>query len=142
MPTLKGKDRAKFFHGVEKQDVEFASKKELLQFANEVRQAGGGKALKELFPARQSNSLHCLIAEALNFECRVQGSTYRRGSHPDDESSYIWSMHLNSEELAVKIANKLNLKSYGHEIILPLKIGNAAEAFDRGHKEFEGLIIS
>lgn len=104
-----------------------ATEAELLEFANVVREAGGGEVIPALLPAIPGAPSSCLIARALNFECVVDGSTHIQGR---------WDMFVSSAELAERIAEAIDTVVYeedeGSYIILPDYIGKAAEAFDRG----------
>src|SRR4051812_34694482 len=51
--------------------IPFASKDELLAYANRIREAGGANALDALLPSTPQQNSACLIARALNFGCKV-----------------------------------------------------------------------
>ncbi len=53
--------------------TERASFEELLEFANKVRVAGGGKVIEALMPAIPRNPHACLVAKNLNFNCKIKG---------------------------------------------------------------------
>lgn len=143
--------------------ITFATKEELLDFVNQIREAGGADILDALLPGVPMQSYSCLIARGLNFKCSVGGdkSSYRNIPHPDDpQNSYMWYMsicgsHSETKRIGDAICNKLNLNGVYREfsadvseyiivseymIELPLHIGNAAYAFDRRHPEFSDLI--
>lgn len=127
---------------------QFATKAEVLEFANAVRKAGGGDVIDALFPSTPDDGTACLIANALNFECEVRGNGWRRGGYEsiDQVSSDIWFMHVPNGEVALAIGRKLGLEvivpphdSQPYKVVLPEHIGNAAAAFDRFVDEFDGL---
>lgn len=114
-----------------------ASIDELLDFANEIRKAGGGELIDELLLSKPKDSNNCLIANALNFDCEVESC--------DDDN---WAMFTDSD-LSITIADKVGLKKcfrqdeiwdeeYGEFIekeicagvILPDNIKKVALAFD------------
>lgn len=105
--------------------AERASIKEIIEFANVVRKAGGGKVIGELMPSFPQDSDSCLIANALNFDCRV-----------DEYYGKDWAMRVYEEELAIKIANAIDSEYFfdseanNFAIILPYEIGMVAKAFD------------
>jgi len=118
--------------------VTYATETELLDFSNRVRQAGGGDALKALFPSTPSKSSACLIANALNFECRVSGSDLPGTPELTNAGVPVWFMQL-PREVATKVAQALDLTVYHSEfesqpseVQLPQRIGNTALAFDCG----------
>jgi hypothetical protein len=123
---------------------ERASLEEVLEFANKVREAGGGNPLDALMPAIPEDPSACLIAKNLNFKCRVE----------TDEADQ-WIMVVDSPELAGKIASTLGLDFYTQTvweyegrfyhtrhggyvetkverpvIVLPERIGQVASDFD------------
>lgn len=103
---------------------------ELTDFANKVREAGGGNPLDALMPAVPEDQEQCLIAKNLNFNCEV--NTEGPGGS--------WIMVLAGDmETRDKIAEKLGLKKYDWEqnpgelqysVILPAAIGRVADEFD------------
>jgi hypothetical protein len=107
-----------------------ASVEEVIEFANDVRSAGGGNLIDGLMPSVPEEPNSCLIANALNFDCEVN-------SHAGD-----WYMEVDDGEIGMKIADTLALSYYGGEqdddgfywepfvITLPYGIGCVAEAFD------------
>lgn len=115
--------------------VEYATEEELLEFANKVRKAGGANALDALMPSDVGIPESCLIANALNFDCRVEGvEDCQDGSHlwgmfPDVPDGLVW-------ELARKLAEETGCRLTPAEdgIILPARIGNAADAFDNASR--------
>lgn len=105
--------------------IKYATEEEVLAFANEVREAGGGDLIDALMPSLAGSSKECLIANALNFECAV----YPRPGlvHENGEFSR-WVM---GSDNAIEIAEKLDLDlDPFNRIKLPRLIGNAAHAFD------------
>lgn len=102
-----------------------ASIKEIIEFANVVRLAGGGDIIDELLVSYPEDASSCLLANALNFNCCVQ------------EVGGVWQMEVDSEELAENIANAIGT-SYNSgngfdkefSVELPYKIGLVAQAFD------------
>ena len=115
-----------------------ASLRKTLNFANKVREAGGANALEALMPSHPQEPSACLIANALNFDCQISGSS----TWSDDRS---WSMYLKGAkaiEKGRKIAAALKLEireksspfypqDNGVEIILPPEIGQVAHDFDK-----------
>jgi hypothetical protein len=116
--------------------AEVATEEELLEFANKVRKAGGADVIEALLPSLKGAQSKCLIANALNFSCRVHG--YDRWSRWEDGSKeYRWCMELPENmdvERAEKIASEVGLEydEEYHCFPLPRHIGNAAYAFDLG----------
>lgn len=116
-------------------NVERASLEKVLEFANKVREAGGGNPLDALLPAVPADAQQCLIAKNLNFNCHVR---------QDGENN--WVMVVRDEALARSICGALELQydnnseeeivgsGWRHveifEILLPLEIGQVAEDFD------------
>jgi hypothetical protein len=74
---------------------------ELLEFANGVREAGGGNPLDALMPAVPEDASQCLIAKNLNFNCTV-------GSVGSDGSS--WYMAVTDKAIRNRIAERFGLK--------------------------------
>ena len=117
--------------------TERASLDELLEFANKVREAGGGAVLHALMPAVPEDPKACLVAANLNFNCWVQHSVRHNR----------WAMFVEDEELAARIADAIG-EPYLDEAIqddaysltgpkidawairLPERIGLVAEDFD------------
>ena len=115
-----------------------ATEQELLDFCNRVREAGGANILEELLPSIPGLGRECLIANALNFGCRVWPVRRR----PDGLFSE-WQMQLPeniTSEQAEAIAEAVGSPvvwpkpdQWGQEppyVVLPEHIGNAAHAFD------------
>lgn len=124
-------DNSSLFGEATLQDHEVATEEELLEFVNKGRAAGGANVLEALLPSRPKNPSSCLIANALNFGCTVNGSGAQ------------WFMHLPKMKLdrAQKIADALGCPLHGnyddedegfYGIELPIHITNAAKAFDAG----------
>lgn len=140
-----------------------ATERELLNFANRVRDAGGADFLKKLLPAYPEQSTECLIARALNFHCEITpwapcNPDRDNGRFSDGSEKWIMIPHHGnteqSEKKARELAPKISLRllkqrtsmraddepiKYGLQ--LPRHIGNAAEAFDLG-MAFEKLNIN
>jgi hypothetical protein len=116
-----------------------ASIEQVVNFANAVREAGGGSLIEELLPSVPEEPNSCLVANALNFDCDVN-------SHAG-----VWYMEIYESEKGIDIAEQLDLEydapkyldyvddetgkehyAYegGCEIYLPEEIGLVAEAFD------------
>lgn len=139
--------------------LSFASKEELLAYANRIRQAGGADALDALLPAKAGDAKRCLIARALNFGCTV-------GALTDEEytdGSYVWYMETPDADTTRRLACAMRARTLwitdlDHKVsdeypsrgpspargdrlvmLLPKRIGNAAHAFDDRHPEFKGL---
>jgi len=106
---------------------------QLKDFANKVREAGGGNPLDALMPAVPSDIDQCLIAKNLNFNCKVNTD----GPHED------WIMVLEDKTIRDNIAKALKLKVYDipcddeedelfreYAVILPVAIGRVAAEFD------------
>lgn len=116
--------------------LSYATEDELLAFANKIRKAGGADALSALMPSVASSPSACLIANALNFGCSVDGGTVGLDNiikGPRGENR--WVMHLSNDmpqRIVKKIANAVDcpLGQREHTILLPWHIGNAAHAFD------------
>ncbi len=131
-----------------------ATLEELFEFANGVREAGGGNPLDALLPAIPQDPNECLIALNMNFSCTVMGppeEAYSEGKHyPEagyDEHDSIWTMEVDDKEIAAKIEKfiglgfvKINKDAREDEwteiidpvnfIVLPARIGAVAQAFD------------
>lgn len=104
---------------------------ELLTFANEIREAGGGNPIDAIMPAIPMDSQQCLIAKNLNFNCKVSGSNEGSG----------WTMWFaDDKELRDKISEKISLvpdyrwnpedDCHDFGVILPDEIGQIAADFD------------
>lgn len=140
------------FSESEWKEITIATESELLEFANSVRRVGGADILEALLPSIPSDSLHCLIANALNFSCVVRGVHPRRYY---ESGCPQWAMiphqqtnGLSKNDLAQEIADALGLETIWNthdsqepathlqdffelQVILPETIGNAALAFDQ-----------
>lgn len=128
---------------------ERASVQEVIEFANTVREAGGGNIISELMPSDPNEPDSCLIANALNFNCSIRPdedvvevedlwsyeNEYEEGG-ADLLYHSEWCMFVENEELAQKISNAIGTKyvvapvieSYG--VVLPDEIAYVAIAFD------------
>lgn len=73
-----------------------ATEKELLDFANAIRKAGGANVIEALLPSEKGNSEACLIANALNFSCTVGGGLsvdrYNNQFPPLADGGWPWFM--------------------------------------------------
>lgn len=78
--------------------VKRATLEELQEFANKIREAGGGNPIDALMPAVPTDVSQCLIAKNLNFNCTV-------GAVGEDG----WWMAVDDKETRDKIAEALNL---------------------------------
>jgi hypothetical protein len=113
---------------------ERATLDELLDFANKVREAGGGNPLTALIPAVPEDSSQCLIAKNLNFNCRVDSM----GASNEFDKTQLWGMYLEDEGTRDAIADALDLSTFeqpsdnGEEygVVLPKRIGQVANDFD------------
>lgn len=113
---------------------------EVLEFANKVREAGGGNPLDALMPATPTASTECLVAKNLNFNCRVAA---------DLDEDEAWFMEVESESLAKQIGQELGLNFYKSSatwhgvgewrITLPEEIARVAEDFDKAWYLAEAL---
>jgi hypothetical protein len=122
---------------IEGQPHRVATEKELLDFANALRKAGGANVLEALMPSKIGNSERCLIATALNFGCSVDAGG-------DGYSDGIWKWHMDFpdnmsneriKEIVSQVPGRLVRSVYDEEryaLLLPKHIGNAARAFDEG----------
>lgn len=112
-----------------------ASLDELKDFANKVREAGGGKPLDALMPAVPSDQYMCLIAKNLNCKCNVTAEG------PNGE----WIMVLKDKTTRDNIAKALKLKAWDRQcgtayaVILPERIGRIAEEFDSALAPITGM---
>jgi hypothetical protein len=108
-----------------------ADPEELLDFVNKARAAGGADVLEALLPSMPGDESACLIANGLNFGCTVNGHSSVNSDEPQ------WAMYfpdnLDSSQ-ARDIADALGCEydRRRHCIVLPQRIGNAAQAFDNG----------
>lgn len=114
-----------------------ASFEELLEFANKVREAGGGNPLDALMPAVPCDPKACLIAKNLNFNCKVEG-------YGDDGRWVMWIDNDLDEDgyslspISTRIAEALDLelvdvnRQYRRSgVLLPPEIGQVAADFDK-----------
>jgi hypothetical protein len=122
-------------------DHRVATEKELLDFANAVRKAGGANVLEALLPSRVGNSEKCLIATALNFGCSIDAAG-------DGYSDGVWKWHMEFpdnmtneriKEIVEQVPGARLARSpfaekgeQRYAMLLPKHIGNAARAFDDG----------
>lgn len=121
---------------IEGQDYEVATEAETLEFANKLRAAGAADPIEALMPSTPYDPNSCLIANALNFSCKVGGSPDPRAA--DEDWAMIFPENM-PEEQAQQIAAAMELPLHVHVdpyagvsryIILPVPIGNVALAFD------------
>lgn len=138
-------------------DLQVATEEELLEFANAVREAGGASPIEALIPSAPSVSNQCLIANALNFQSKVDiinewsvSEEYWDRIKPKNFREHTWGMLVESDELAEKIQLSVEGTSivkpkyeemyFSAYVVLPAHIGNAAHAFDHGQafQEFVG----
>lgn len=89
---------------------------ELLEFCNQVREAGDGTLLSKLLPSEPGNANECLIAKNLNFGVAVD-------SVGDDDGNSLWVMHTDDPALVRKIIAKVPGVSHAFT--------SQADAFDR-----------
>lgn len=119
----------------------YCEEQELLDIANKIRAAGGAEALEAFFPSDIGQEKSCLIANALNFGCKVSGffpKIVQDGNimfRPAYDGDPAWTMQVPTAKLAKQLAAELgweviNVPSYRNFIILPQKVGNTAAAFD------------
>lgn len=108
-----------------------ASLSELQDFANKVREAGGGEAIHALIPSVPQDPSQCLIARNLNFSSEV--APY----YPPTSTVKRWAMWVKDEETRDKIAESLGLDkterggiSSTFGVVLPGPIGQVAQDFD------------
>jgi hypothetical protein len=125
-----------------------ATEGELLQFANDVRKAGGAAPLDALLPSLTGQKKECLLANALNFRSEVDHADCLaattdefldrlRAFNCTGAEGTLWGMRT-TVEIATTIAEKMDLTwvpGMGGTgvVLLPEHIGNAAYAFDEGH---------
>lgn len=120
-----------------------ATLEETLEFANHVREAGGGNPLDALMPAVPEDSTQCLVAKNLNFNCSVTTVEFRG-------QRTAWVMVLEDKEIRDNIADSLHLAKINYDeetspydgggfydggeffyaVVLPREIGEVAEGFD------------
>lgn len=126
----------------EKHRLTYATEEELLAFANKVREAGGGNPIGGFFPAEPGVANACLIAQALNFECEVQG--YEKGLwimevHGRDEAQIDKIVRNIAKATGCRVltwegdevlADDVDEEDRAYAVILPRRIGNTALAFD------------
>ena len=99
-----------------------ASFDELLAFANQVRELGGGESLNALMPAVPMDMKQCLIAKNLNFRCQVFAVSnfdepeYRAievcecsNDECDSSQGSVWGMYFTDPELRDTIATGMGL---------------------------------
>lgn len=123
----------------------YLTEAELLEIANKIRAAGGGDPLEAFFPSYQGDENQCLIANALNFGCKVQPMPTRvnykafdkRIPTTWDDHTSKWVMEVPTAKLAKKLADALGWEVVDKPfcrnlIILPKEVGNTALAFDEG----------
>ena len=129
-------------------EYKYATEQEVLDFANKVREAGGGEVIDELLPAYAGAPNQCLIAKALNFDCSVYPTGNIDGVYPtgniDDPATSFWIMDVDSE-VADKIADATGCEVHYRgddysSLKLPELIGNAAHAFDCA-KEADAWVV-
>lgn len=128
-----------------------ASLEELLEFANAVREAGGGNPLDALMPAVPEDAKQCLIARNLNFNCTVRGAdgVYLKNGKAIPSDNDTWIMYISDERIVRAVAKKLNLKKVYYErwnevdhpvgVLLPRRIGRIAYEFDNA---LEAIVFS
>lgn len=122
---------------------ERATLEELQEFANKVREAGGGNPLDALMPAVPQDPKQCLIAKNLNFNCTVQPSSTNYGD--DYENPNAWLMILEDHGVRDSIADSLGLEKTDYvrnewkdgykdvtypAVKLPAKYARVAQDFD------------
>lgn len=105
---------------------------ELHEFANKVREAGGGNPIDALLPSVPQDSTQCLIAKNLNFNCHVDTTRVYGRSY--------WVMWVEDRVLRDRIARELNklkvnstvrlLEEGQYGVVLPDHIGKVASDFD------------
>jgi len=99
------------------------SKQELFEFANAIREAGGGNSLDALLPGEPSDSSKCLIARNLNFGCEIRW----------DERVDLWYIKIpKGAEIIDKLVDRLGLGRRSKvSVWLPEGVGEYANDFDR-----------
>jgi hypothetical protein len=93
---------------------ERATFEELLEFANKVREAGGGNPLDALMPAVPEDPQQCLIAKNLNFNCHVMPL--------DVDGNAPWCMILLNKDLRDRIADAMGLERTTQKV-MPMSVG-------------------
>lgn len=114
-----------------------ATLENLLEFANAVREAGGGNPLDALMPSIPTDPQQCLIAKNLNFNCTVDCAGVSMNQYGNIDK---WVMWLDDREVRNRIAKKLGLfrvndhdgdrEDVCYGIVLPDPIGAVANDFD------------
>lgn len=134
-------------------DAPVATEQELLDFCNRVREAGGTTILDELLPSRPGNAGECLIANALNFGCKVWPDEILEDNLKAGVVRWKWFMYLpgnlSAEQrraIAEAVGNELVPagQSGDEKVELPTEIGNAAHAFDKGaaFRDFDRTVVT
>jgi hypothetical protein len=140
-------------------EVPYATEDELLTFANQVRESGGGDQVSALMPSLPNMPNTCLIANALNFQSTVIGASkaWMVNSYGEQQDlvrntvgapigDFPWGMYFGrspeGNSLRESVVEGLRERGVyvkriyadtdGHGILLPRLIGNAAQAFDLG----------
>lgn len=122
--------------------------REVLDFCNRVRQAGGANILNDLLPGIPLDSSACLIAHNLNFDCEI---TPQGGSHSDYNG---WVMKIRGseaeeiEQIANDISNEMDMAIVNEGISfsgsrffhlkLPSELAEVAAKFDNVWEGYEG----
>jgi hypothetical protein len=126
-----------------------ATEGELLQFANDLRKAGGAAPLDALLPSLTNHKRECLLANALNFssevdhaDCLATDATGEftealKAFNTPETESILWGMRT-TVPIAEAITKEMGLtyvSGIGDTgvVLLPEHIGNAAYAFDEGY---------
>lgn len=119
-----------------------ATETELLDFANTIRKAGGANVIEALLPAWQNDSESCLIANALNFGCRVDTGVLGnlKNGDPVWHMEFPYNMDPQRVQAIADATPGCKLRKRDHEgrkleglfMQLPQYIGNAALSFDQG----------
>lgn len=121
-------------------EVPVATEEELLEFANKLRAAGAADPLDALMPSMPGDAERCLIANACNFGCTVNGD----GPVGGEKNEIQWVLEFPEgmdEDRARRVAEAVALTldvedsefTEGLRFMsmkLPREIGNAAHAFD------------
>lgn len=112
-----------------------ASFEETLEFCNKVREAGGGELIEELVPGIPGAPRDCLIANSLNFDCRVRpDGPFATGDYPDmgyEEGEPAWVMTVADHNVIPKISEATGCPAISHyTMLLPARIARVANAFD------------
>lgn len=132
-----------------------ATLEELLEFANKVREAGGGNPLDALMPAVPADASQCLIAKNLNFNCEVDkpfaGGDWAMNFHSDRETRDAVAEALGleprttpdlPENMSPPQRAQYEDEDFSYYVMLPDEIGQVAEEFDEWAElegELEGL---